>query len=203
MSFSHPSMVGARGFEPPASRTRTVRSTRLSYAPFEGVSLNAARRRRPENTPASKRASTVPAERARTRGKSLPICPARSARMTAQPPRALPPRALGAAGVLRKSTGAWVGRDQTVADGLPPRASTRADAELSSLTWPSPAPTLPDQSSSASTSRRMTVTLSRPPRWFASSISALHASSSGRSSRIMRSISGSSIMVVRPSEQMR
>ena len=26
-------MVGARGFEPPASRTRTVRSTRLSYAP--------------------------------------------------------------------------------------------------------------------------------------------------------------------------
>ena len=26
-------MVGARGFEPPTSRTRTVRSTRLSYAP--------------------------------------------------------------------------------------------------------------------------------------------------------------------------
>ncbi len=26
-------MVGARGFEPPASRSRTVRSTRLSYAP--------------------------------------------------------------------------------------------------------------------------------------------------------------------------
>ena len=26
-------MVGARGFEPPASRTRTVRSARLSYAP--------------------------------------------------------------------------------------------------------------------------------------------------------------------------
>src|SRR5690606_9179814 len=26
-------MVGARGFEPPASRTRTVRSTKLSYAP--------------------------------------------------------------------------------------------------------------------------------------------------------------------------
>ena len=26
-------MVGARGFEPPASRSRTVRSTKLSYAP--------------------------------------------------------------------------------------------------------------------------------------------------------------------------
>ena len=26
-------LVGARGFEPPASRSRTVRSTRLSYAP--------------------------------------------------------------------------------------------------------------------------------------------------------------------------
>ena len=29
-------MVGARGFEPPASRSRTVRSTRLSYAPSDG-----------------------------------------------------------------------------------------------------------------------------------------------------------------------
>ena len=27
-------MVGARGFEPPTSRSRTVRSTRLSHAPI-------------------------------------------------------------------------------------------------------------------------------------------------------------------------
>ena len=32
-SREEPEMVGARGFEPPASRSRTVRSTRLSYAP--------------------------------------------------------------------------------------------------------------------------------------------------------------------------
>ena len=28
-------LVGARGFEPPTSRSRTVRSTRLSHAPTE------------------------------------------------------------------------------------------------------------------------------------------------------------------------
>ena len=30
----HSKMVGARGFEPPTSRSRTVRSTRLSHAPI-------------------------------------------------------------------------------------------------------------------------------------------------------------------------
>src|SRR5688572_21448668 len=30
-------LVGARGFEPPASRSRTVRSTKLSYAPSESL----------------------------------------------------------------------------------------------------------------------------------------------------------------------
>ena len=37
-------MVGARGFEPPGSRTRTVRSTKLSYAPAERLRKAPARR---------------------------------------------------------------------------------------------------------------------------------------------------------------
>jgi hypothetical protein len=31
------SMVGVRGFEPPASRTRTVHSTKLSYTPMTAI----------------------------------------------------------------------------------------------------------------------------------------------------------------------
>src|ERR1700680_1653073 len=39
-------MVGARGFEPPASRSRTVRSTKLSYAPAvaDGLAAGSGRR---------------------------------------------------------------------------------------------------------------------------------------------------------------
>jgi hypothetical protein len=45
-------MVGARGFEPPASRSRTVRSTKLSYAPtgartFQAPGVPGGRRRIP------------------------------------------------------------------------------------------------------------------------------------------------------------
>ena len=40
-------MVGARGFEPPASRTRTVRSTRLSYAPTARLRASGEQTRKP------------------------------------------------------------------------------------------------------------------------------------------------------------
>src|SRR5260221_14376033 len=43
-------MVGARGFEPPASRSRTVRSTKLSYAPTFLRSFARRSRRYPRET---------------------------------------------------------------------------------------------------------------------------------------------------------
>ena len=36
---SETALVGARGFEPPTSRTRTVRATKLRYAPIDQNSL--------------------------------------------------------------------------------------------------------------------------------------------------------------------
>ena len=36
---SETALVGARGFEPPTSRTRTVRATKLRYAPIDKNSL--------------------------------------------------------------------------------------------------------------------------------------------------------------------
>ena len=39
-------LVGARGFEPPTSRSRTVRSTRLSHAPNSVCDSNTAESRR-------------------------------------------------------------------------------------------------------------------------------------------------------------
>ena len=36
-AFREAFLVGARGFEPPTSRTRTVRATKLRYAPIDFV----------------------------------------------------------------------------------------------------------------------------------------------------------------------
>jgi hypothetical protein len=37
-------VVGARGFEPPTLRSRTVRATKLRYAPSKDANANAIRR---------------------------------------------------------------------------------------------------------------------------------------------------------------
>jgi hypothetical protein len=62
-------MVGARGFEPPTSRSRTVRSTRLSHAPKTELPKHYAGARRECQTcapPASSRARNLFSRRAFT-----------------------------------------------------------------------------------------------------------------------------------------
>src|SRR5713226_6264257 len=43
---TNPALVGARGFEPPTSRSQTERTTRLCYAPYWSANLRPSLRRR-------------------------------------------------------------------------------------------------------------------------------------------------------------
>src|SRR6185295_6386662 len=79
-------MVGARGFEPPASRSRTVRSTKLSYAPRESAvecerGSTRGINREGGRIPCPRRAGQP--DRRRTRAAQLAISSANSAK----PPR--------------------------------------------------------------------------------------------------------------------
>ena len=81
-------VVGARGFEPPTSRSRTVRATRLRYAPIDGGHCTRAALRAPMRT--CPRASRTCTRHARARGSRRPRYRQRSRSGCPGCPRARP-----------------------------------------------------------------------------------------------------------------